>query len=573
MTNNLLIDMRNILDCLSIGVVVCQKSKIICINHYAKELFGTDKPFTSKELSDIWYTEDNLTQDKQIFLNGKYYNEIIIPYEIDGDQVQIYVFKDISEEVQAKERARQLESYLDALKDIGILAIDRHETIQYANKTSIEKKGIACEEIIGGKFLKVFPETRESAILQTLKTQTPVENRQMIHSINQELCSSYPVYQNGEFIGAVSVLLFSRWINSLLNATASLQIEYREKAKTGTNQHYSFSDILGQDSEMKKAKKLASRVCNVPSPVLICGETGTGKELFAQSIHNGSAKHQKPFIGINCAAIPETLLESTLFGTEKGAFTGAVTSAGIIEQAEDGTLFLDEINSMPVELQVKLLRVLQERSYRRVGGRQEKKLNCRILSACNRPPKECIAVGSLREDLYYRLAAVQLDIPPLRKRNGDSILLAENAINNFSEIYGIHPTLSKEVKTAFLNYNWPGNVRELNHVIESIMILLDDQSEITLDDLPDTLRICAAPYEASIELGDVNQTADRNGGPLQEEGALKGALAEYERNNIILALQKNNYNVSKTAKELGYTRSNLQYRMSKLHIKIRKSKE
>jgi len=565
----------------SIGCVICDGSIILKMNEVAIQIFGQKEIFAARIFNDETQKILGESQTIEVEIGEGFYKVSVSTEEIDGRCFQVYCFQDVTGERKARERLKLYEAYMDSFIDVGILAIDENENITYANQASCIHDGFHQGEIIGMKFRDFSPEVTNSAILETFQSRKPVENRQMEHNIPnvaREIGSAYPVYLDGEFKGAVAILLFNRWINNLLNVTSALQIEYRDKAKAKVNQGYVFDDILGQDREILKVKKLAMRVCNVPSSVLIYGETGTGKELFAQSIHNASTRYDKPFIGVNCAAIPETLLESTLFGTERGAFTGAVTSAGLIEQAGDGTLFLDEINSMPVELQVKLLRVIQERAYRRVGGTQIRHLECRILSACNRSPKECIAVGVMRDDLYYRLAAVQLNIPPLRERGADILLLAENAMKHFSEVYGIKPVLSKEVKMAFLNYNWPGNVRELNHVIESTMILLENEHEITLNDLPDVIRLCATLHYSSVDLedvmGGVGQTEENRREEADTgESELKSSLADYERNNIILALQRNGYNISKTARELGYSRSNLQYRIKKLDIEIRKKQQ
>ena len=569
--------LSSVFDKSPVGLLLYCPDSLIYINNFAVHRLGTENPLTDHHMCSLLRMEEKRSFSDTIMIGDYYYRENLSFAFIENKKISVILLEDITAEVAAQDEADEFRSYFDALLDIGILAIDKEETITYINRTSCDKHGANPSDLIGKKFSYFSPEVTNSAILQTLHTRKPVENRQMKHSIPnvpRELSSAFPVYRNGQFQGAVSVLLFSRQINNLLNATSSLQIEYqshmREK-NTSSDTLYSFDDILGNDRELQKVKKIAMKICNVPSPVLIYGETGTGKELFAQSIHSTSGNRAKPFIGINCAAIPETLLESTLFGTEKGAFTGATNSPGLIEQAKDGTLFLDEINSMPVELQVKLLRVIQERSYRRVGGIQARKLNCRILSACNQPPKDCISIGSLRDDLYYRLAAVQLNIPPLRERGDDILLLAESAIQRYSEIYGLHPVLSSEAKVAFLNYNWPGNVRELNHIIESILILLEDTDEITFNDLPDTLKMCASPHYASVEL-PFTQEADQiyTVQEKKESKPLKDSLSNYERDKILHALEANNYNISKTARELGYSRSNLQYRIKKLNIEIKR---
>lgn len=560
----------------SIGYVVFEGSQIAGLSPFAEKVIGQ-----SEELSAVLLrkSKENKFSDPEkevLFADNTYYQIERLPDQENENQ-RIYIIKDVTCVEKEKEKAALYKAYMDAFVDVGVLAIDEHEVITFANKSSYEHDQFHHKEIVGMTFEDFSPEVINSALLQTCRTRQKVENRQMEHSIKnvpRELGSAYPVYLNGEFKGAVSILFFNRWINHLLNATLSLQIEYRNGNEK--NRGYVFEDIIGNDEGILKAKKIAARVCNVPSSVLIYGETGTGKELFAQSIHNAGSRAGKPFVGVNCGAIPETLLESTLFGTEKGAFTGAMKTTGLIEQAQGGTLFLDEINSMPIDLQVKLLRVIQEQAYRRVGGTKVYKVNCRILSACNRIPKECISAGLMRDDLYYRLAAVQLNIPPLRDRGTDILLLAENAISHYSEIYGVSPKMSKELKQAFLNYTWPGNVRELNHVIESAMVLLEDENEITLDDMPEVIRFCASPFLDARELSDYEEIVEEKSEPTESivsNRKLKSSIAEYEKENILAALNNNQFNISRTARELGYSRSNLQYRMKKYDINIKRKAE
>jgi arginine utilization regulatory protein len=226
-----------------------------------------------------------------------------------------------------------------------------------------------------------------------------------------------------------------------------------------------------------------------PSPVLIFGETGTGKELFAQSIHNSRPRANQPFVAINCAAVPESLLESILFGTVKGAFTGAQNTKGVFEQAGSGTLFLDEINSMPRAMQTKLLRVLQEKSVRRVGADYEIPVKCLIITSSNEQLEECVRNGTLRNDLYYRLALLRINIPPLREWGKDIEILARHFLKTKGRLYG---KKNIGLSTDFLNYlyqhSWPGNVRELEHTIESCVAVAEDGEELHLYHLPPHLR-------------------------------------------------------------------------------------
>jgi len=253
-------------------------------------------------------------------------------------------------------------------------------------------------------------------------------------------------------------------------------------------QRYTFSNIIGRSPKMQAIFKLIERVARTSSTVLIYGESGTGKELIARAIHFSSPRSEKRFLSINCGALPENLLESELFGHERGAFTGAVKEKkGLFQEAEGGTLFLDEIGEMAMSMQVKLLRALQERTIRRVGGNREEAVDVRVIAATNRNLQERVAEGEFREDLYYRINVIPLDLPPLRARREDVSLLASFFLTKYSEQMGFEtPKISVEVMNALEAYDWPGNVRELENLVERTLALLAGDT-IRLRDLPDHL--------------------------------------------------------------------------------------
>ncbi|HHT62569.1 MAG TPA: sigma 54-interacting transcriptional regulator, partial [Clostridia bacterium] len=278
-------------------------------------------------------------------------------------------------------------------------------------------------------------------------------------------------------------------------------------------------------------------------------------------LHNYSSHSQEPFIAINCAAIPETLLESSLFGTVKGAFTGAVDNPGLFEQAGKGTLFLDEINSMSPALQAKLLRVLQEKYVRRLGGKTDIPIYCRVISSINVDPWECISRGELRKDLFYRIAVISLYVPPLRERKDDIDILIDYFLKKFQKIYGRRSIkISPEMRIFLMKYQWPGNVRELEHVIESAITMLGEDKIIKTDHLPQYLKIKLSQQEQGIL--DITT---------REPGTLSHILAEVESQAIKEALRKYQGNITKAAAALGISRQNMQYRMRKLGIKGQKA--
>jgi two-component system response regulator AtoC len=321
--------------------------------------------------------------------------------------------------------------------------------------------------------------------------------------------------------------------------------------------------LVGQSPAIRQIYGVVEKVANTPSTVLISGESGTGKELIARALHENSTRHAGPFIKINCAAIPKTLMESELFGYDKGAFTGAVgAKPGRFELAHGGTLFLDEIGEIPVEMQVKLLRVLQESEFERVGGIKTIKVDVRLVTATNRDLLEEIATGNFREDLFYRLNVVPIQIPPLRERREDIPLLAEHFIAKFNErLKKQIVSISPEAVAELVGYNWPGNIRELENLMERT-ILFCEGPEIRVSDLPPEI-VGAAPTPASAAAGE--------GEPRPAAGSLKEAVRaeteRVERELIQRALDATGGNVTQAARKLKISRKSLQTKMKELGLR------
>jgi DNA-binding NtrC family response regulator len=341
----------------------------------------------------------------------------------------------------------------------------------------------------------------------------------------------------------------------------------RERAR-----QFSFDQIIGDSPAVQRMLKLARKVAESEvSSVLLQGESGTGKDLVAKASHSGSRRDGGPFVAINCAAIPATLIESELFGYEKGAFTDAkARKEGLFEQAEGGTLFLDEIGELELGLQAKLLRVLEEGAFRRVGGLKDIPLDVRIVAASNRDLRAESEAGRFRLDLYYRLSVIQIDIPPLRERGDDMLTLAAHYIKQFGErlklrrkIQGLAP----EVAEAFRRYTWPGNVRELRNVIERALIL-EDAETITLEYLPRDLaaqtgHAAASPASATSERAGAN-AGDACGVSLPASGL---SLEELETSLVRQAIERSGGNQTRAAELLGISRDQLRYRLKKLEDK------
>ncbi|KJS65608.1 MAG: Fis family transcriptional regulator [Peptococcaceae bacterium BICA1-7] len=360
----------------------------------------------------------------------------------------------------------------------AIEVADINGNIIYVNPAFTKVTGIPEDERIGKNIFEVSP---EGALATVIKTGKDIfGHRTKVGGSNSEVVSNAaPISVDGKITGGVVVFQHLTDVMKLmdeLRQRTSLIENLSEKLGQVTTSKYSFNDILGTSPELRKSINLAERSSKSNSTVLLLGESGTGKELFAHAIHHASPRREKPFIKVNCAAIPENLLESEFFGYAKGAFTGALKSKiGKFELANGGTIFLDEIGDMSLNLQGKLLRVLQEMEFERVGGNQTIKVDVRVISATNRNLRDLIRQGKFREDLYYRLNVVEITIPPLRHHKEDLSMLSNSLIIKLNRKLGKKVKgLSRDAEEALYSYDWPGNVRELENVVERVMVTVDD---------------------------------------------------------------------------------------------------
>ncbi|HVZ85877.1 MAG TPA: sigma-54 dependent transcriptional regulator [Polyangia bacterium] len=323
--------------------------------------------------------------------------------------------------------------------------------------------------------------------------------------------------------------------------------------------------LVGQSPAIRQIYAVVEKVANTPSTVLISGESGTGKELIARALHENSSRHAGPFIKINCAAIPKTLMESELFGYEKGAFTGAVgAKPGRFELAHGGTLFLDEIGEIPIEMQVKLLRVLQESEFERVGGIKTIKVDVRLVTATNRDLVAEVAAGAFREDLFYRLNVVPVHIPPLRERREDIPLLAEHFIAKFNDRLKKEITaVTREAIERLVAYQWPGNIRELENLMERTMLFCEGP-EIRVSDLPPEVAGASPPATAAA-LASADDAARPAPESLKE--AVRAETERVERELIQRALDTTGGNVTQAARKLKISRKSLQTKMKELGLR------
>ncbi|MGO5075711.1 sigma-54 interaction domain-containing protein [Clostridium sporogenes] len=416
------------------------------------------------------------------------------------------------------------------------------------------KKFINCKNPEGKYIRDVIKDTMLHRVLKTGNTEFGE-----VQKINDSevITMRIPIKAEGRIIGAIGKIIFKDindfyFLSRKLDSLENIQKCYHKKSEKNRRAKYFFKDIVGNSSESKNVKILAKKSANTNSNVLIVGESGTGKELYANSIHNASNRRLGPFIKINCGAIPAELLESELFGYEEGAFTGAKKGGkkGKFELANGGTIFLDEIGDMPMCMQVKLLRVIQEREVERVGGNILNKIDVRIIAATNKNLEQLVKKNKFREDLYYRLNVIRINVPPLREIKEDILLISDFLIKKVSNKLGIYiKGISKEAKEYLYNYNWPGNIRELENVIERSANLLDSDFIIKPQHLPKEIL---KSYIVKIHV--------------EKNKYLKDIIAELEKEVICNCLEKNNGNKNKTSKILGISRASLYKKISEYNI-------
>jgi len=421
-----------------------------------------------------------------------------------------------------------LEAIFKSLND-GIITVDRGMRVIEANEATRNICGFSPEEIVGKKFGKIISRCNKpchKVLKETLKTKKTirefrVECGHQVRSGQIVLLTSSPLMdREKKFVGAV---LVARDITRL----SDLEKKLKERHK--------FQNIIGKSLRMQEVYRLIEYLADTETSVLITGESGTGKELVARAIHHRGKRADKPLVTVNCSALAETLLESEIFGHVKGAFTGAIKDkAGRFKLADGGTVFLDEIGDISPIVQLKLLRVLQERQFERVGDSKTIKVDVRVIAATNRNLKEKIRLGEFREDLYYRLKVVEIAIPPLRKRLEDLPLLVNHFCRLFENSFNKKiDGVSDEVLTNFMNYPWPGNVRELQHAIEHAFVLCRGRN-ITLDHLP-------------------SEIVGYSKGPSRA----RGKKFVNEPHEIQQALDKTDWNKAKAARMLGISRQTI----------------
>ncbi|TDP45910.1 sigma-54 interaction domain-containing protein [Aminicella lysinilytica] len=457
---------------------------------------------------------------------------------------------------------RYVEQLLNVYNYIdGILVTDKNGYIEYFVTYRPDVNRLKEKNILHKHVTEIYPglTNKTSSLMRVLETgeailneyQTLVTyNGQSIRAIN----TTMPIKENNKIIGAVDV---SRYID-LPYSRQNITLKSREDAEIGGL--YTVDDIITSSQCMELVKEKIPRVANTDSSVLIYGETGTGKELVAQSLHTSGKRRNKKFISQNCAAIPGNLLESILFGTTKGSYTGAENKPGLFEIANGGTLFLDEINSMEISVQAKILKAIEEKQVCRLGSFTPIKTDLKIISAVNERPAQCVESGKLREDLFYRLSVVQINVPPLRDRINDLFFLVSYFIKQYNgfldkEIIGI----DEEVEELFKEYAWPGNVRELKNIIEGAFNVASSRF-IQKRDLPEYITNPLMLNQEKFVSAPLNVSA------LAEGKGLNKALEEFEKTIISDAIESS-ISLVEAAKKLDITKQTLNYKLKKYGIK------
>lgn len=566
-----------IIDALPIGVILVDSEGFIRgHNQSALELLGTsaasiDGRSLEEALPHLTFPggRSRITREIRDAQGGRTLEICRVP--LAGGPPTALIIRDYTEVELLKDQLRNTittkNSYENILNSIseGIEVVDRDGRLIFMNRSQEEIDEMRRSDALYRHVSEVYRLAPESSLMvRAMRTGKPIINEHQTYvtkygKMVNIICTAVPLYEDSEMVGAVAITKDYSMARRFSDKWREMELKLHGRTAGGADgvapeATYTFEDIAGQDPSFLRVIREARQASLTDSPILIHGETGTGKELFAQSIHRNSPRAGGPFMAINCAAIPEGLLEGILFGTSKGAFTGAVDRRGLFEEASRGTIFLDEINSMQPFLQSKLLRVLEEGAIRRVGDTKERRVSPRIISSMNVDPLKAVEQGTIRQDLFYRLGVVYLGLPPLRKRPGDIPELTERFIQKYNRKFGRHvKSVSETVMDLFLKHPWPGNVRELEHCVESSLNMV-------------------APGEECIEVKHLPYyflhpaTAGEAKPPLEPE-PFHVAMEDAERALLNRVLRAHQGNISRAARSLGLSRQNLQYRLKKMGLR------
>ncbi|MGG0664533.1 sigma 54-interacting transcriptional regulator [Viridibacillus arvi] len=542
-------------------------TNVIVMNEQFEILWWKTHPNLSLQLRknisicEVLQVNKNELQNNTIISINGYHYKIKLDSYLFEDNLIFLTIEDIGDlSNNQTNRLICLEEVLEKLNE-GVIVSDRDGSIIYYNKAQEEMEQMKKNEVLNNKLWDVYKyNRRQSEHAHIFKTGKPFYAKYKAHSKTDNGpqyvgYSSFPIQKDGQTIAVFSISHTETSLKNKLLETIELKrsLVTKDLQVIGNTNGtlYTFENIKGDSHVLKKAIEEAQNISLYDTDALIVGETGTGKELFAQSMHNFSPRANNPFVAVNCAAIPENLLESTLFGSVKGAFTGAIDQEGLFEYAKDGTLFLDEINSLPITLQPKLMRVLQERAVRRVGSNKLIPITCSVISASNEDPELLASEGRMRLDLFYRIAHASIYIPPLRERAEDILFFINHFLSTYQKKYLkqniiLSPTLYK----TLLSYDWPGNTRELQHLIENLVIQANSNETVFESFLPYYLR-------KKLSITDRVEEMAR---------PLKSILESNQANYIENILVRNKWNITVAAKQLNISRQSLQYHIKKLGL-------
>ncbi|OLO36381.1 sigma-54-dependent Fis family transcriptional regulator [Alkalihalophilus pseudofirmus] len=555
--------LETILQTSNLGALMTdERGKIIFVNEKLSSMLKqTKEDLLSQQLGQVIPNWESHSFEKDVHIpiniGSDYFVVRLSNYnKPTGSQGYIALFQNVSELENMAQELQTVKKWKSILQTVienaydGLVMINESSEVIFISPSLVELFELDGATIENSPIDKFLPHLELESALKT--GVADISDFMEVKGINY-IVHRIPVYQDEQLIGVIGKIVYRQLheVRERFRRYEDIEKNLHVSTRKKETSRFTFKEILSQDAQMEKLMRSGIKAAKGRTTILIRGESGTGKELFAHAIHSSSSCGQGPFITVNCAAIPEHLLESEFFGYEEGAFTGAKQKGkmGKFDLANGGTLFLDEVGDMSLQLQAKLLRVLQEKEFYRVGGTERIDVNVRIIAATNRPLEEMVESGEFREDLFYRLNVISFEIPPLRKRKGDILLLSESFIEelnkeNGTSIIGWDPV----VQQAMMDYDWPGNIRELRNVWERAMIFAEN-GNVQLVDLPDYL-LKKVGYDLLI---DEEETVTED----------QSLLEKAEQIAIQKALLKSNGNKSKACKILGISRSVLYDKLKK----------
>lgn len=464
----------------------------------------------------------------------------------------------------------------------AVYVCDPRGKLIFLNKAAEKLDGFRLADVRGKDVAELYGvDAGVSPLLRALSTQKTIREAEYAYWVHGrqvvQSCMAAPFWWEGRLVGAYSVQHNMTEMHRMVEENLLLQQkaeQRRLKKDSSAAERYDLQSLIGESPLFAECRNTALRAAENDSAVMLVGATGSGKELFARAIHENSRRKDGPFLALNCAAIPEDLLEGILFGTAKGVYTGAVEREGLLIEAEGGTVFLDEMNSMPLSSQAKLLRVLEEKKVYKLGAAKGRDINVRLISSSNELPQAAVERGAMREDLFYRLSVVYIRIPSLSERREDIPLLVDHFLSEYNRRFGKNVLgVTDDVTAFFMEYAWAGNVRQLKHSIESAMNFTEDGQWISFSSLPPYLFDDMLSGTSSVISPLIPETKTEIMSPGKTESVAAEAktvmdeIREAEKEELIAALKVAKGNMAKAARALGMNRQAMVYRVKKYGLK------